>query len=763
VQTGVPARGDVVWIRQQRWRVERAHREKNVVRLDVSGRSGRLTFLAPFDVLQPVSSSDRPRRVRWQSLIARIAGLIGKHEIHSRSLPAAANAAIQILPYQLEPALALLGSTRRALLADAVGLGKTIQAGVVIADLRRSCRSLRVLVAVPSALRAQWREELHQHFGIDTRCADAGALDDLARGQSGTALPWDRAGVWVGSIDYLKQPHVLRGAVRHVWDLLVIDEAHGACGQTERHAAFNALGRCSRRILLLSATPHSGDQAQFQRLLSIGALDDFHDDIVIFRRTRADLGMMADRRTRRRVVQLSIEETRVLDALAAFERAVVARGHHGAGLLLVSVFRKRALSTMGACHRSLERRLSFLDDGEDAWRQPRLLFDDADDDVSGDERAALSADIGLEPSVERSWLRRLQSLAADASRRESKVRRVLTLARRCREPLAIFTEFRDSLSILLQAIAPVRSAAVLHGGLSPDEQQRQLDRFLSGAASVLLATDVASQGLNLQRRCRYVLSLELPWNPSRLEQRAGRVDRIGQQRRVHVGLFVARHDAEDDLLDRLAARELAAQRAADSCTRWAKPARAVARRLRWQRSIASYWRGSINARRPIAGTRARSRHIKHVEEDALLLFSVPMFDGGGDLVEQRLVGVRVPAGAETRSGVIAIARDLARARLAPRVRRLGRLGEWNGARNARLERAIAQAMLAACAHGEVQPGLFDRRAVDASSTASAESAAILQTLRDRLAVFASEGQVRAGVPVLAAIVCGPAIRRDNAR
>ena len=448
------------------------------------------------------------------------------------------------------------------------------------------------------------------------------------------------------------------------------------------------------------------------------------------------------------------------ERIQLFEGTVIARGNRGAALLLVSVFRKRALSTMGACHRSIERRLSFLDDGEDAWLQPRLNFDDADDDVSDDERAALSADIGIDVSVERSWLRRLRTLAGEASRRESRISRVLALVRRCREPLAIFTEFRDSLRILLQAVEPVRTAAILHGGLSPDEQQRQLDRFLSGAASVLVATDVASQGLNHQLRCRCVLNLEVPWNPSRLEQRAGRVDRIGQQRRVHVGLFAARHAAEGDLLGRLTDRERAAHQGADSCARWSKPARAVARRLQWQRSLARHWRGPLSAHRPIAATAQRPRHIPHLAgAGSLLLFSVPLFDGAGDLVERRFVCVGHPAGADSQSGVINIARDLARQHLAARVRRLCRSGEKHCARNARLERAIAEAMTARGRHSEMQPGLFDRRAVNADGAAAAEADAIFRALQDRLDACDAESRIVAGTPALVAIVRG----QDGAR
>ena len=129
---------------------------------------------------------------------------------------------------------------------------------------------------------------------------------------------------------------------------------------------------------------------------------------------------------------------------------------------------------------------------------------------------------------------------ADAARRhESKAERAVALVRRFREPVILFTEFRDSLEVLRRLFGARHGDRCLHGGQTPGERRGELARFLTGTASVLIATDVASLGLNLQTRARVVVNLELPWNPIRLEQRAGRVDRIGQTRSVHVTLLVA--------------------------------------------------------------------------------------------------------------------------------------------------------------------------------------------------------------------------------
>ncbi|MEO8070647.1 MAG: helicase-related protein, partial [Acidobacteriota bacterium] len=292
------------------------------------------------------------------------------------------------------------------------------------------------------------------------------------------------------------------------------------------------------------------------------------DAIIVFRRARSDVGPQATRRVRWHRVRFSEAEHRLLDALSAFERVVLGGApdaRREIALLLLSVFRKRALSTMGALDRSLQRRMSWLDENgppADPWFQPLLRFDGPapmEDDASVEDRAALAGDIGIRPDRERAWLRRLRILAQRATRDESKVTRLAALLSRSTEPVVIFTEFRHSLELIHARLAAIRSVATMHGGQSATERAGELARFLD-TAPILIATDVAGQGLNLQRRARWVVSFELPWNPARLEQRIGRVDRIGQRRATHVTLLVGRHNAESQVLRRMATRVVNARR-----------------------------------------------------------------------------------------------------------------------------------------------------------------------------------------------------------
>jgi hypothetical protein len=258
--------------------------------------------------------------------------------------------------------LAVLAGGRRILVADEVGLGKTIQAGLLIAELHRRDPAFRALILTPSSLRAQWIEELRDRFKVQAWLAEAEVFVRFAT-LGPRETPWDRPGVWVSSLDYVKQPHVIDGLPRRPWDLLVIDEAHGVCGDSGRHAAAADLSCWSRRLLLLTATPHNGDESKFERLLDLGSLPCDGDELIVFRRTRVGLGLSISRRVRWHAVALSTEEGRLLDVLTGFERAVLraaGESRRSAALLLLSVFRKRALSTVAAFLLSVERRLSWL-------------------------------------------------------------------------------------------------------------------------------------------------------------------------------------------------------------------------------------------------------------------------------------------------------------------------------------------------------------------------------------------------------------------
>jgi superfamily II DNA or RNA helicase len=555
--------GDRLLVRGERWTlVERTPFENcEALRLEAC-RAGteqsERTFLIPFDRPQhlhrvPPIAVLRP--LRWLNAVRDL----GSHVRPIGGLQAAVTSRVDLLPYQLEPALAMIrDGAVRVLIADAVGLGKTVQAGLVLAELARD-NGFRGLVVAPAGLREQWARELSDKFTIDASTADADWLARLSRDLPPDVNPWTLPGLYLSSFDFIKRPEVLEPLEHVHWDIVVVDEAHGVSLGTARRAAVHAVASRSRRVVLLTATPHAGDLQQFAALCKIGDVGADSPPLLVFQRSRSDAGAVAARRT----VVLPVAPTdaegrmhRLLDEYSSrVLREAEAREDIHARLIAV-VLKKRALSSAGSLAASIRRRLGLLADGP----APRvacqaslpLSNEELEGDAGSDEPPdAVLAASGLEDvGGERKWLSAIASVAEHASRHESKRRLLLRFLNRVREPVLVFTEFRDTLEQLYRAaLSAGHQVRRLHGGLSASERETTVSEFVTHGG-LLLATDAASEGLNLhlggprQPGCRVVIHYELPWSPARLEQRTGRVDRIGQQRRVHEILFVADDTAE---------------------------------------------------------------------------------------------------------------------------------------------------------------------------------------------------------------------------
>ena len=543
-------------IRDERWTVTETLACEDATILTVVGcgranRGSRTRYILPFEPferLPAVSTTRVVSRRRWQHL-AR--GVLARTTPSIDALRAAATADVAILPYQLEPALAVVGGrAARLLIADDVGLGKTIQAGLIIAETLARRGDAHVLVLCPAGLREQWRAELHRRFHADPVVLDSAALRGMPFVDG--ANPWAVHPLVLTSVDYIKRPEVIRALEPVVWDLLVVDEAHGIAGPSDRHHAAALLARRARVVVLLSATPHSGDETTFTRLTSVGDLESSFP-LRAFRRTRSDVSISGGRRTRWLRVRPTEAEGRMHRALMAYVHRVWHRPASSAARLAMIILTRRACSCASSLVRTLERRLALLDTFPDAGGQlelPLNLFAETDDEPGADVGAP-----GLEDrSTERRTIEAIRALAGRAAASESKMRCLERLLRRSSEPAIVFTEYRDTLASLQQQLSRF-DTCVLHGGLTAAERARVIHEFTHGRRRVLLATDAASEGLNLQERCRLVIHLEVPWTPTRIEQRVGRVDRIGQNRVVHQVHLVNRDTIEESRVAQLAQRQ----------------------------------------------------------------------------------------------------------------------------------------------------------------------------------------------------------------
>ena len=540
-----------------------------LVTLEGRGRDNRgcrTTLLAPFDRIEPTAVRGLSRRRRQAAIRVALATL-------ARGRPAGGlwtmtDGRCDVLPWQLMPALAVLAGSTRVLLADAVGLGKTLQAGLVAAELTARGLAEHTLVLAPPGLRDMWAAELSERLDLDVAILAPPALAARSRALGASRNPWTCAPVVVSSIDFVKRPEVRAAVEAAPFDLLIVDEAHHLTPGSDRAAVAARLARRAPWLILASATPHGGDPRTFRALLDLGRTGERGEPpMQVFHRTAAEAGLARRRRTIALAVAPTDAEQALIDGLLGYARAMChgALGARPGVRLVAGVLARRATSSAWAAEQSLQRRLDRLagDAAPPDADQPWLPWDEHDDGDTA-EAAWLGVPGLPDQREECNRLRQLLRLARAAGANASKLSRLSRLLARIDEPAVVFTEFRDTLDACRVAIGGGDTVACLHGGLSAPERRQALHAFLGGQAAVLLATDVAGEGLNLQARARVVVTIEWPWSPQRLEQRIGRVDRLGQSRDLHAVHLTAKGTFEETVVARLLVR---AARARDELAR----------------------------------------------------------------------------------------------------------------------------------------------------------------------------------------------------
>ena len=746
------APGASVRIRDERWVVTGQSPGIDACVLDVRGQDrsnldARTSFLLPFEIVEALAADRSPRRVRprkWRHLTRAI---ITEATPSWPSLRTGLRARISLLPFQLEPALAVThGIASRLLIADEVGLGKTIQAALIVAEILERTRHARVLIVAPASLKEQWQAELNDRFRIEAWLADSVSLARLGA-EWGTTNPWTCRPVTITSIDFVKRPEVMRALEAMVWDAVVFDEAHGLTGRSDRARAAGALARRARTVVLLTATPHSGDDRAFETLCGIGDLDRAFP-LLTFRRTRRDVGLAMSRKTLSLRVRPTLAEREMHRALQAYVRKVRSeRGQGGDAVhLAMMVLTRRACSSASSLFRSIERRLALLTSDPSSMAQLMLpLFESSGDEEPGAELAVP----GLNDRDDESRrLEAIRALALRAQRAESKVCALIRFLRRAREPAIVFTEYRDTLARLASVLEDMKPVT-LHGGLTPSERRESLRSFTSGATRVLLATDAASEGLNLHQRCRLVINLELPWTPLRLEQRIGRVERLGQSRRVHALHLLAADTAEETLVTRLLTRTDRAVEATETLrdrlpglSHIRVMAETETRRITHLRRLSEPAVSVVfDGRPPVSVTRRRGHR------ESFWGFHVSFADSAAQSVWQTLIGARTPLPADSPASLDRLAALLASTLDDDSQGTLAALEAALKAfldRSALRERAVARALeseRARLSASLLQRGLFDRRAERAFSAQTAVLDEALARCHARLGEIESTGRI----------------------
>jgi superfamily II DNA or RNA helicase len=528
---------------------------------------------------------------------------------------------IEALPHQITAVYAemLPRQPLRFLLADDPGAGKTVMAGLLIKELMIRGDLERCLIVAPGSLVAQWQEEMAEKFDI--------RFDILSRDQIETSItgnPFVERNRLIMRLDMAARSDELKAKLGAApdWDLVICDEAHrmaasyfgGEVKETQRHKLGKLLGTRTRNLLLMSATPHNGKEADFQLFMGLLDADRFEGR---FREGvhKADVSDMMRRLTKEELYrfdgtplfperlaytasyELSPQEADLYAAVTTYVREEMNRAdrnsdsgrRNNVGFAL-QILQRRLASSPAAIHRSLERRRKRL---EDRLREERMTRDSgsaplsrgpalpsfdpdeleeapgAEEEMAEEELVDLAtaaqtlmeleAEIVILKDLEERALRlKLSGLDAKWRELESILDEPMMLdaTTGLRRKILIFTEPKDTLEYLAHKIiarfGDAAAVVVIHGGIAREARRAAIAAFNSDpVVRVMIANDAAGEGVNLQRGAHLMVNYDLPWNPNRLEQRFGRIHRIGQTEVCHLWNLCASNTREGEVYGRL--------------------------------------------------------------------------------------------------------------------------------------------------------------------------------------------------------------------
>jgi len=564
---------------------------KNEAQLDIA-QTGSRPFDAPASDFKLVAEAQR-------------IGLAGLFD----PMLAVATSDVQPLPHQIRAVYGeLLPRTPlRFLLADDPGAGKTIMAGLYIKELILRDDVRKCLIVAPGGLVEQWQDELFFKFGLRFDLLTNQLIDANIN-----LNVFDSNPLLIARMDQLSRNEQLQDQLAESeWDLVIVDEAHrmgahyfgGKLNKTKRFLLGEALGEITRHLLLMTATPHSGKEEDFQLFLTLLDKDRFEgknkvtaDTSGIMRRmVKEDLltfegkKLFPERIAETVPYELTALEYDLYEQVTSYVREGMNRAERVGGKrkntvgFALTVLQRRLASSPEAIYKSLVRRTDRLErkkqdilNGTYTETEPSLDLADLDtDDYNAAEieefeeellDAATAAQTVEELNTELLELADLTRLAkqvrdAGTDRKWTELSTILqdhaltTDLNGWPRKFIIFTEHRDTLDYLQARIGSLLgrpdTVKAIHGGVRRGERRQITEEFTKNhACQILLATDAAGEGLNLQA-AHLMVNYDLPWNPNRIEQRFGRIHRIGQEEVCRLWNLVAANTREGEVFTRL--------------------------------------------------------------------------------------------------------------------------------------------------------------------------------------------------------------------
>ena len=520
--------------------------------------------------------------VRYMAVATRI-----KEEISQKRLLAPYESSLIPLPHQiLVLEKVMQGIQTRYLLADEVGMGKTIEAGLVLKEKKLRGEVKRILLIVPKSAMLQWQQELKEHFNENFYIYNSDFISGMARTFADFDAEeelnfWKQHNQIIVSLDALKplaarqgwsqerideyNKYRLESVVNADFDMVIIDEAHrmgGSTGSVSRYQLADTICNAVPNVLLLSATPHRGKSDHFRRVLQLIDADAFPGEGMPTVEEISPFVMRSEKRyavdydgnklfQKRTTIRLDVPldnqkhplQKQLYEDVTNYVRYQFGRAKRGnrnsTGLVMV-MFQKLASSSTAAILGAMQTRLWRLEHGEigdelsDYDAEENVDFDDFSvDDYSVDmqDGFSMSEEDKLRELIESAQYCLAHEQDAKASALVQKIYQLKAEEDLEDFKILVFTEFRQTQEYLARLMQDEGLHVVcINGSMELNERQQALVKFKK-EAQVMIATDAAGESLNMQF-CHIVFNYDLPWNPMSIEQRIGRVDRIGQKHTV---------------------------------------------------------------------------------------------------------------------------------------------------------------------------------------------------------------------------------------
>jgi superfamily II DNA or RNA helicase len=558
----------------------------------------------PFDSLMPIKididTHKEVNKILYISSATKIAQAIenSSNENHERVLLAPMESNVIPLPHQISALKKAISKEQiRYLVADEVGLGKTIEAGLILRELKLRGLARRILVIAPKSIATQWASEMQTHFNEEFQLVlgeDISSLKRIASAHgSQNQNPWSVFDQVIVTLDSVKPLDKRRGwsderiaayngnryedLITAGWDLVIVDEAHrlgGSSEQVARHKLGRGLADAAPYMLLLSATPHQGKRDAFYRLMSLLDSETFLDEESITKERVAEYTIRTEKRKaidgdgkplfkprvtqmlpvkwrEKHVLQKELYEAVTEYIRLGYNQAIKDKKRH-IGFLMV-LMQRLVVSSTRAIRTTLQRRLEALTSTNVEQSNVVNISDEELYDMDAQElldqllQTHMQA-VKHEVSEVQSLLELAQKCEATGTdaKAETLIEKIFELQQEENDPelkVLIFTEFVPTQQMLIELLQSRGISVVfLNGSMSMQERQSAQSTFAENAR-VLISTDAGGEGLNLQF-CHVVINYDIPWNPMRLEQRIGRVDRIGQPHIVRAINFVLEESVE---------------------------------------------------------------------------------------------------------------------------------------------------------------------------------------------------------------------------